>query len=217
MKLQPLGYWFELCMTVWFAVPLACCLDNVNMFWILSILYEWQVKNRANKSAYVEEVNFIEQTADHSQRRELGWKHMTIISYCVVVTAAWKSGHLQPHGLMECYHLLTNRNIKNEHGNTHKKIFILIWEPHGSGPGKLKKKWQHHLLSPLNSPLPKKPLQCIFSDLQPILDNEKVFSGLIHILYRSPCILNVLVSLSFIRHLPNINLSYCNNGHSTEA
>lgn len=59
MELQAWGYWFELCMTVWYAVPLAFCVDNVNMFRILSILYERQVKNRADKSTCIWKIQIL--------------------------------------------------------------------------------------------------------------------------------------------------------------
>lgn len=60
LELQAWGYWFELCMTVWYAVPLAFCVDNVNMFRILSILYERQVKNRADKSTCIWKIQMLE-------------------------------------------------------------------------------------------------------------------------------------------------------------
>lgn len=47
-------------MTVWYAVPLACWMDNVNMFRILSILYEQQVKNRADKSMCIWKIQILE-------------------------------------------------------------------------------------------------------------------------------------------------------------
>lgn len=47
-------------MTVWYAVPLACWVDNVNMFRILSILYERQVKNRADKSMCIWKIQILE-------------------------------------------------------------------------------------------------------------------------------------------------------------
>jgi len=47
-------------MTVWYAVPLACWMDNVNMFRILSILYERQVKNRADKSMCIWKIQILE-------------------------------------------------------------------------------------------------------------------------------------------------------------
>lgn len=59
LELQAWGYWFELCMTVWYAVPLACWMDNVNMFRILSIVYERQVKNRADKSMCIWKIQIL--------------------------------------------------------------------------------------------------------------------------------------------------------------
>lgn len=47
-------------MTVWYALPLACWMDNVNMFRILSILYERQVKNRADKSMCIWKIQISE-------------------------------------------------------------------------------------------------------------------------------------------------------------